>query len=90
MGPNLKGQVCVVTGASRDIGKGISVQLGAAEAKVYVTGRSKKLLQECAAEIREKGGIAVPVQLDHKSRISFKETKEFKMATNLNSYLKQV
>ena len=90
MSPNLAGKICVVTGATKGIGKGIAVQLGAAGAKVYITGRTKDMLDDCAAEIREKGGIAVPVQLDHKSRISFKETKEFKMATNLNSYLKQV
>lgn len=36
---SLRGQVAVVTGASRGIGRGIALQLGAAGAKVYVTGR---------------------------------------------------
>ena len=35
----LSGRVCVVTGASRGIGKGIALQLGEAGAIVYITGR---------------------------------------------------
>ncbi|MDM7914611.1 MAG: SDR family NAD(P)-dependent oxidoreductase [Candidatus Eisenbacteria bacterium] len=36
----LKGKVAVVTGASRGAGRGIAIELGAAGATVYVTGRS--------------------------------------------------
>ena len=36
----LRGRVAVVTGASRGAGRGIAVELGAAGATVYVTGRS--------------------------------------------------
>jgi dehydrogenase/reductase SDR family member 1 len=36
----LKGCVCLVTGASRGIGKGIALELGRAGATVYVTGTS--------------------------------------------------
>ena len=38
MAPNLSGQVCLVTGASKGIGRGIALQLGQAGAKVYITG----------------------------------------------------
>ena len=37
---SLAGRVCVVTGASRGIGKGIALQLGEAGATVYITGTS--------------------------------------------------
>ena len=37
---SLKGKIAVVTGASRGAGRGIAVELGAAGATVYVTGRS--------------------------------------------------
>jgi len=35
---SLLGKICLVTGASRGIGKGIAVQLGEAGATVYITG----------------------------------------------------
>jgi NAD(P)-dependent dehydrogenase (short-subunit alcohol dehydrogenase family) len=38
----LSGRVAVVTGASRGAGKGIALELGAAGATVYVTGRSTR------------------------------------------------
>ena len=38
MTPNLSGKIVVVTGATKGIGKGIALQLGAAGAKVYITG----------------------------------------------------
>jgi len=40
--PQLKGCVAVVTGASRGAGRGIAIELGAAGATVYVTGRSTR------------------------------------------------
>jgi NAD(P)-dependent dehydrogenase (short-subunit alcohol dehydrogenase family) len=39
---SLSGRVAVVTGASRGAGRGIAVELGAAGATVYVTGRSTR------------------------------------------------
>ena len=39
----LAGKICVVTGASRGIGKGIALQLGEAGATVYITGNFKQL-----------------------------------------------
>ena len=38
----LSGKVAIVTGASRGIGKGCALELGAAGATVYVTGRTTK------------------------------------------------
>ena len=38
----LRGKVALVAGATRGAGRGIAVQLGAAGATVYVTGRTTK------------------------------------------------
>jgi NAD(P)-dependent dehydrogenase (short-subunit alcohol dehydrogenase family) len=67
----LEGQVAVVTGASRGIGKGIAVELGAAGAVVYLTGRSVDegpipgTVGGTVAEIEALGGTAVGVRCDH-------------------------
>merc|ERR1711874_195396 len=65
MSPSLQGKVCLVTGAARGIGRGIALQLGKAGATVYITGRTKKNLDDCAEEIKARGGIPVTVQMDH-------------------------
>uniref|UniRef100_A0A3P9KEQ6 Dehydrogenase/reductase (SDR family) member 1 n=2 Tax=Oryzias latipes TaxID=8090 RepID=A0A3P9KEQ6_ORYLA len=60
----LSGWVCVVTGASRGIGRGVALQLSEAGATVYITGRQEKTLKQTAAEVSERGGKCVPVICD--------------------------
>ena len=71
---SLAGKVCIVTGATRGIGKGIALQFGEKGAKVYITGRTldppkgSKVggsLKDTAEEIRARGGDCIPVQCDH-------------------------
>jgi NAD(P)-dependent dehydrogenase (short-subunit alcohol dehydrogenase family) len=70
----LAGKVAVVTGASRGIGKGCALELGAAGALVYLTGRSLRegdaalpgTVGATAAEIETAGGQAVAVACDHR------------------------
>ncbi|XP_061653280.1 dehydrogenase/reductase SDR family member 1 isoform X3 [Phyllopteryx taeniolatus] len=61
---SLSGWICVVTGASRGIGKGIALQLSEAGATVYITGRQEKTLKETATQVSERGGKCVPVICD--------------------------
>jgi dehydrogenase/reductase SDR family protein 1 len=64
-------KVAVVTGASRGIGKGIALELGAVGMTVYVTGRSVDggmlpgTVGETAAQIDELGGKGVALAVDH-------------------------
>ena len=59
----MEGKVCLVTGASRGIGKGIATQLAKSGATVYITGRSIEALNTCTQEIKDKGGRhVIPIQ----------------------------
>ncbi|EGT39844.1 hypothetical protein CAEBREN_02088 [Caenorhabditis brenneri] len=73
----LAGQLAIVTGASRGIGRGIALQLGQAGATVYITGRkpdqsfNNKLglcgLEETAEEITKRGGKGIARFVDHQN-----------------------
>lgn len=73
--PSLRGTIAVVTGASRGGGRAIAVELGAAGATVYVTGRSTRAtgtteqlpetIDETAELVTHRGGTGIPVRVDH-------------------------
>jgi NAD(P)-dependent dehydrogenase (short-subunit alcohol dehydrogenase family) len=72
---SLEGKVAVVAGATRGAGRGIAVELGAAGATVYCTGRSTKnnrsdlnrpeTIEETAELVTKAGGIGIAVRVDH-------------------------
>lgn len=71
----LSGRVALVAGATRGAGRGIAVELGAAGATVYVTGRSTRerrseydrpeTIEETAELVTQAGGRGVAVAVDH-------------------------
>jgi NAD(P)-dependent dehydrogenase (short-subunit alcohol dehydrogenase family) len=83
-------RTAVVTGASRGVGKGVAVALGAAGFEVYVSGRSTGAsvthpsvggtVEETAAAVDAAGGRGVPVVCDHtddeQTRALFERVRE--------------
>ncbi|MEO3818289.1 SDR family oxidoreductase [Plantactinospora sp. B24E8] len=75
---DLKGRVALVAGATRGAGRQIAVQLGAAGATVYATGRSTRekrsevgrpeTIEETAELVTEAGGVGIAVPVDHLER----------------------
>jgi NAD(P)-dependent dehydrogenase (short-subunit alcohol dehydrogenase family) len=72
---SLKGRIALVAGATRGAGRGIAVELGAAGATVYVTGRTTReqqseykrpeTIEETAELVSEAGGTGIAVPTDH-------------------------
>jgi NAD(P)-dependent dehydrogenase (short-subunit alcohol dehydrogenase family) len=72
---DMKDKVALVAGATRGAGRGIAVELGAAGATVYCTGRSTReqpseyarpeTIEETAALVDEAGGTGIAVAVDH-------------------------
>ncbi|MFG2679813.1 SDR family oxidoreductase [Streptomyces sp. NPDC048392] len=72
---SLAGRVALVAGATRGAGRGIAVELGAAGATVYVTGRSTRArrseydrpetIEDTADLVTEAGGHGIAVPADH-------------------------
>jgi NAD(P)-dependent dehydrogenase (short-subunit alcohol dehydrogenase family) len=60
----LDGQVALVTGASRGIGRDLSIALARAGATVAPAARELVALEQLCTEIRSEGGSAIPVALD--------------------------
>jgi NAD(P)-dependent dehydrogenase (short-subunit alcohol dehydrogenase family) len=75
MEKSLKGKVALVAGATRGAGRGIAVELGAAGATVYVTGRSTRsersemnrpeTIEETAELVNKGGGKGIAIKVDH-------------------------
>src|SRR3712207_7040421 len=75
MAPKLEGKVALVAGGTRGAGRGIAVELGAAGATVYVTGRTTRekrseygrpeTIEETAVLVDEAGGRGIAVRVDH-------------------------
>jgi NAD(P)-dependent dehydrogenase (short-subunit alcohol dehydrogenase family) len=75
MASKLKGKVALVAGGTRGAGRGIAVELGAAGATVYVTGRSTRdgrseydrpeTIEETAELVDRAGGRGSAVRVDH-------------------------
>jgi NADP-dependent 3-hydroxy acid dehydrogenase YdfG len=63
IGP-LKGQIALVTGASRGIGRAIARRLAAADGDLILFARSKEDLSELALEIKTAGREAMPIPTD--------------------------
>ncbi|WP_133915934.1 SDR family oxidoreductase [Streptomyces sp. NBC_00582] len=71
----LEGRVALVAGATRGAGRGIAVELGAAGATVYVTGRTTRdrrseydrpeTVEDTADLVTEAGGRGIAVPTDH-------------------------
>lgn len=71
----LTGRVALVAGATRGAGRGIAIELGAAGATVYVTGRSTRAarsdmdrpetIEDTADLVTAAGGTGIAVRCDH-------------------------
>jgi len=68
----MEGKICLVTGASKGIGRGIAIGLGSKGARVYITGRDQKTLQETAKEVTDAGGEGRAVVCDHSDPMAIK------------------
>lgn len=76
MGP-LKGQIALVTGASRGIGRGIARRLARADCDVILLARSRDELSELAMDIKTAGreAMALPTDLRDAEQIEHAVTR---------------
>lgn len=62
--PELTGQVAIVTGSSRGIGKGIAMRLAREGMKVVINGRTSETVEKTATELRALGAQVLAVPAD--------------------------
>ena len=67
---DLSGQVAMVTGASRGLGKAVAISLARNGAKVACVARDRQKLGETVSEITQAGGEAEALACDVKDRAS--------------------
>ncbi|CAK8684279.1 unnamed protein product [Clavelina lepadiformis] len=67
--PDLSNKVCLVTGASKGVGRGTALQLASYGATCYITGRELATLEtvQKEAEDRKSSGRIIPVECDHRN-----------------------
>ncbi len=86
----LKGKVCIITGASRGIGRDVAVALGAEGASVVVAARSETVsdkrlpgtIHTVAREVEERGGQALAVKCD----VAKDEELEYLVKTTMDRF----
>src|SRR5438477_5571457 len=68
----IEGKVCIVTGASRGLGRAIAVALAEAGGDVAAVARSEKSIQETADMVKRHGrrALAVPCDLHDSSSVT--------------------
>jgi meso-butanediol dehydrogenase/(S,S)-butanediol dehydrogenase/diacetyl reductase len=72
----LEAKIALVTGAGQGVGQGIALALAAQGASIAVTGRTLEKLENTCALIHERGGTALPVVCNVKSRESMESCLE--------------
>jgi len=79
---DLSGQVALITGSSRGIGKAIAEEMSVAGAKVVISSRKKEACDQVRDEIRARGGEAISIACN----IGRREEVEALVKTTLDQY----
>jgi len=79
---DLSGQIALITGSSRGIGKAIAEEMSAAGAKVVISSRKKEACDQVRDEIRARGAEAISIACN----IGRKEEVEALVKTTLDQY----